>query len=137
MRRALIATAGTVAALVAILEYKSTGTDKLVPVAASSTPSTPGHAKTPATYTGRTIDYRYGDIEVAVTLEAGKITAVNVPVNDAVDGRSEAINSESVPILVREVLAAQGVNIDVVSGATYTSDAFAQSLQAALAKAPK
>jgi uncharacterized protein with FMN-binding domain len=45
------------------------------------------------------------------------------------------INSEAVPVLVQEALAAQGVNFDVVSGATYTSDAFAQSLQSALTAA--
>jgi uncharacterized protein with FMN-binding domain len=54
-----------------------------------------------------------------------------------VDGRSQMINSYAVPILEQEAVAAQGVNINVVSGATFTSDAFAQSLQSALSKAGK
>ncbi len=47
------------------------------------------------------------------------------------------VNSAAVPVLMREAVAAQGVNFDVVSGATFTSDAFAQSLQSALAKASR
>ena len=67
-----------------------------------------------------------------MTLDGHRIVNVTVPQNSAVDGRSAMINSEAVPVLVQEALAAQGVNFDVVSGATYTSDAFAQSLQSAL-----
>ena len=57
-----------------------------------------------------------------------------VPQNNAADGRSQMINSYAVPILEQEAVAAQGVNINVVSGATFTSDAFAQSLQSALSQ---
>ena len=60
-----------------------------------------------------------------------------MPQNDAIDGRSQMINSYAVPILEQEAVAAQGVNINVVSGATFTSDAFAQSLQSALSQAGK
>ena len=79
--------------------------------------------------------YLYGDIQVTVAMSGGRILDVTVPRNDASDVRSAAINSEAVPVLVQEALAAQGSNIDVVTGATYTSDAFAQSLQSALTKA--
>ena len=51
------------------------------------------------------------------------------PRTTPLDGRSQMINSYAVPILEQEAVAAQGVNINVVSGATFTSDAFAQSLQ--------
>ncbi len=79
----------------------------------------------------------YGDIVVNATLRGGRILNVSVPQNDAVDGRSQMINSYAVPILEQEAVAAQGVNINVVSGATFTSDAFAQSLQSALSQAGK
>ena len=155
MRRAVIATAGTVVGLVVLLGYRSegavkgekvdtgsgtstnastgtgtgtrTGTGTTVPRAASSSS---GH-----TYTGQDVFYRYGDIEVAVTLSGSRIVTVTVPQNDASSPYSQTVNSAAVPILVKEAVAAQGVSFDVVSGATYTSDAFAQSLQSALDKA--
>ena len=74
---------------------------------------------------------------VTATLQGSKVVNVGVPQNNAVDGRSQMINSYAVPILEQEAVAAQGVNINVVSGATFTSDAFAQSLQSALSKAGK
>jgi uncharacterized protein with FMN-binding domain len=160
MRRAVIATAGTVAGLVALLGYRSSGavnvqrvsvgTDPSGPAATTTAPTTaaPG-GKTPTTsgpttsgptttgpatrtYNGQLVTYLYGNIEVAVTLDGHRLVNVTVPQNSAIDGRSAMINSEAVPVLIQEALAAQGVNFDVVSGATYTSDAFAESLQSAL-----
>jgi uncharacterized protein with FMN-binding domain len=110
----------------------------------SSAPTTapPGRGQAPATgpsatrtYDGQLVTYLYGNIEVAVTLDGSRMVNVTVPQNSAIDGRSAMINSQAVPVLVQEALAAQGVNFDVVSGATYTSDAFAQSLQTALSAA--
>jgi uncharacterized protein with FMN-binding domain len=71
-------------------------------------------------------------VQVQVTVSAGKlvdVTALQLP-NDR--SRSVQISRYAAPILRREVLAAQGTQIDSVSGASYTSDAYAQSLQAAL-----
>jgi uncharacterized protein with FMN-binding domain len=110
--------------------------------APSTTPSStigapPSTATAEHTYTGQEIQYIYGDIVVAATLQNGKIANISVPQNDATDGRSQMINSYAVPILEQEAVTAQGVNINVVSGATFTSDAFAQSLQTALTRAGK
>ena len=151
MRRAVIATAGTVVGLVVLLGYRSegavkgekadigsgtstststsagAGTGTTVPTAASSSSD--------HTYTGQDVFYRYGDIEVAVTLSGSRIVTVSVPQNDASSPYSQTVNSAAVPVLVKEAVAAQGVSFDVVSGATFTSDAFAQSLQSALDKA--
>jgi uncharacterized protein with FMN-binding domain len=173
MRRAVIATAGTVAGLVALLGYRSSGTVNVQRVSVGTAPSGPpattspgttaplatGPGTTPTTlapsppttaapaggqppttaatrtYDGQLVTYLYGNIEVAVTLDGDRIVNVTVPQNSAIDGRSAMINSEAVPILIQEALAAQGINFDVVSGATYTSDAFAQSLQTALTTA--
>jgi uncharacterized protein with FMN-binding domain len=169
MRRAIVATAGTVVGLVALLGYKSSGPHSLpkvevggqkAPVAetappttassstgasSSSTPATtappttaaPKTAAAERTYTGQDVQYLYGDIVVTATLRDGRIVNVSVPQNNAIDGRSQMINSYAVPILEQEVMTAQGVNINVVSGATFTSDAFAQSLQSALSQAGK
>jgi uncharacterized protein with FMN-binding domain len=67
-----------------------------------------------------------------------KITGVRVPVYPNHTDRSVFINEQAIPMLVQEVLTAQfNPNIDLVSGATDTSYAFAQSLQAALLAAKK
>ena len=74
----------------------------------------------------------FGVVQVRITLTNGKITAataVRYPDNES---RSAEISSYSIPVLSREVLQAQGSSIAVVSGATYTSEAYAQSVQAAL-----
>jgi uncharacterized protein with FMN-binding domain len=160
MRRAMIATAGTVVGLVLLLGYRSEGAVKVdkVDAGAGTSSTSPGtnttigsgtnagtntattvptaaSSSSDRTYTGQDVSYRYGDIEVAVTVDGSRIVTVSVPQDDAFSPYSQTVNSAAVPILVREAVAAQGLNFDVVSGATYTSDAFAQSLQSALDKA--
>lgn len=176
MRRALIATAGTVAAVVAILQYKSSGTFKvggqLLPAASpsaatsapsavtsapaattGSSPSSSSSGSSPATtaptkapaptggpngqFTGTDVTYTYGEIEARLTFRNGRITSVSYPIETAPDARSEMINSQALPILTQELLSAQSLHIDGVSGATFTSNAFAQTVQAALSKAGK
>jgi uncharacterized protein with FMN-binding domain len=67
-----------------------------------------------------------------------KITGVPVPVYPDHTGRSVFISQNAIPMLIGEVLKGQyDPNIDMISGATYTSQAFIQSLQAALLKAKK
>jgi uncharacterized protein with FMN-binding domain len=157
MRRAVIATAGTVVGLVLLLGYRSEGAVKVAKVDAGAgtgststntgtstgtntgtgtgtTLPTAASSSSDRTYTGQDVSYRYGDIEVAVIVDGSRIVTVSVPQDDAFSPYSQTVNSAAVPILVREAVAAQGLNFDVVSGATYTSDAFAQSLQSALDK---
>ena len=86
------------------------------------------------TYDGSVVNTRYGPVEVEITVSNGKIlsaTAIALPSG----GRSGAISRYVAPILSSEAVAAQSSNIDLVSGATYTSDAYAQSLQSALDQA--
>jgi uncharacterized protein with FMN-binding domain len=157
MRRAVIATAGTVVGLVLLLGYRSEGAVKVEKVSAgtgtgtgTATTTAPGtgtgtgtgttvptgaSSSSDRTYTGEDVSYRYGDIVVAVTLQGNRIVTVTVPQDNAFSQYSQTVNSAAVPVLEREAVAAQGINFDVVSGATYTSDAFAQSLQSALDKA--
>ena len=74
-------------------------------------------------------------MQLAVTLSKGKITAVKALQTPSGDGRSQQIASYAVPQLTNETLEAQNARIDTVSGATYTSDGYVQSLQSALDKA--
>ena len=88
---------------------------------------------------------RYGALQVAITVKktttgkkvTRKITAVSVPVYPDHTGRSQYISENAIPILRSEALQAQSARIDLVSGATYTSEAFANSLQSAILKARK
>jgi uncharacterized protein with FMN-binding domain len=74
----------------------------------------------------------FGVVQVQIRLTNGKITAVGELSVPNGDSHSSQISSFSIPILRQEVLAAQGSAINAVSGATYTSVAYAQSVQAAI-----
>ena len=74
----------------------------------------------------------FGVVQVRLTLTNGKITSISAVQAPEADPHSAQISQFSIPILGQEVLSAQGASIDAVSGATYTSNAYAQSVQAAL-----
>ncbi len=103
-----------------------------VPASASSTP--PGAASS-ATYTGAAENTRYGVVQVKITVAGKRITNVAFAQLTAFDDRSAQINSDAAPILLQETLDAQSAQIDVVSGASYTSQGYMQSLQSALDQA--
>ncbi|MGG5260938.1 FMN-binding protein [Phycicoccus avicenniae] len=87
------------------------------------------------TVTGDAVQTRFGPVQVEITVAGGKITksvVTQVPWNDRKD---QEINSYAVPILNDEAVQAQSADIDMVSGATYTSDGYIQSLQSAIDKA--
>jgi uncharacterized protein with FMN-binding domain len=103
--------------------------------AATAAPSSgSSKAATNETLTGSTVSTRYGDVQVQVTISNGSITAVTA-LQLPSGGRSGQISSYVEPILSSEAMTAQSANIDVVSGATYTSEAYQNSLQSALDKA--
>ena len=81
------------------------------------------------TKTGTAINYRYGTVQVSVTKASGKITAVNLLQEGATGGRQGAF-----PYLVDYAIQANGSSFGNLGGATYTTDAFKQSLESALAK---
>jgi uncharacterized protein with FMN-binding domain len=80
------------------------------------------------------VQYRYGELELEVTVTGGRITNVRPAIDAAFDPRSSQVNSYAEPLLESQTLQAQGANINGVSGATFTSQAYVQSLQAALDK---
>ena len=77
----------------------------------------------------------YGDVQVRVTLNGSKIVDVQALKLPSDRSRSARISNAAGPILRTEALKAQSANIDIVSGATYTSESYAQSLQGALDRA--
>lgn len=100
---------------------------------ASSQSTTTGYKD--GTYTGSSQTGVYDTIQVAITISGGKITSVNTPVLIGDSGHSNMINSYAVPQLNQEVITAQSAQIDGVSGASYTTQAYTQSLQSALDQA--
>ncbi len=83
------------------------------------------------TFTGSVVQNPFGQVQVQITMVSGKITAVTA-LQLPTHGRSGFISQDVGPILQGEALSAQSSNIDLVSGATYTSEAYAQSLQSAI-----
>jgi uncharacterized protein with FMN-binding domain len=96
---------------------------------------TPTTASPPTkrTATGAAVNYNYGVLSVSVTVAGNKITKVGIAsLDDGGNFRSQSIDQQSIPILEQQALQAQSANIQGVSGASYTSAGFAQSLQSAL-----
>jgi uncharacterized protein with FMN-binding domain len=72
---------------------------------------------------------------VQITVQSGKITKVTILQQPNGNRRDAEINDQAVPILIDETIQAQSANIDMVSGATVTSEGYVESLQAALDEA--
>jgi uncharacterized protein with FMN-binding domain len=98
----------------------------------SSSPSSSSGTKT---YTGSVASTRWGPVQVEITVTTGKITGVTVLQQPNGNPKDDEINDYALPILVQDTLSAQSADIDMVSGATVTSDGYLQSLQAALDEA--
>jgi len=87
------------------------------------------------TVTGSVASTRWGPVQVSITVADGKIAAVDVPQYPTGNGKDRQINASALPILTKETLSAQSADIDMVSGATVTSEGYVQSLQSALDQA--
>lgn len=102
------------------------------PTKPTATPAKPAAVRTIA---GDAVDTRYGPVQVQVSLKGSTMTAITMLQIPDQQRRDIEINNYAVPILTAEALQAQSVQIDMVSGATYTSEGYLQSLQSALDKA--
>ena len=116
--------------------------------ATTTTTTTPVHSATttsPTTTTtvptttrtviGTAVNYSYGTLAVSVTGSASHISNVSIAsISDGGDSRSQSIDEYAIPLLESQALSAQSANIQGVSGASYTSAGFEQSLQSALLK---
>jgi uncharacterized protein with FMN-binding domain len=95
-----------------------------------------GRRSAPAVTTlGALERYGYGELAARVSISGGRITGITVPVLRTAEQYSQQLAVQVIPTLRSEVLAAQSARINAVSGATYTSQAYALSVQAALDKA--
>ncbi|MDQ1708618.1 MAG: hypothetical protein QOG49_3 [Frankiaceae bacterium] len=103
--------------------------------AATKAPATAAPATTKKTVSGQTVDTRYGPVQVQVSLSGATITDIRALQLPSDRRRSAEISQGAEPLLRQEALTAQSARIDTVSGATYTSDGYAQSLQSALDQA--
>lgn len=84
------------------------------------------------TVTGPVVSTRWGTVQVEIRVEGGQLSDVTALQLPGGDQRSASISSRVAPTLRSQALSAQSAAIDGVSGATYTSVAYARSLQAAL-----
>ncbi len=102
-----------------------------VPVVPTPTKKSQGQYKD-GTYTGPEVDAFYGLVQVQAIVQNGRISKVQFLDYPNDRRTSVRINTVAVPYLQSEAVQAQSANVDIISGATLTSEAFAQSLQTAL-----
>jgi uncharacterized protein with FMN-binding domain len=86
------------------------------------------------TASGKLENYGYGELGVTVTTDGSKITDIAVSTFKTIDQYSQGLEQQVVPILKGEAIKAQSAQISALTGATYTSEAYAYSLQSALDK---
>jgi len=106
-----------------------------VPKSTAPRTTTPTTAAATRTVTGDPVDNQYGTVQVQVTLRGNTITDITELQMPSDRQRSAEISSIAGPELRQEALQAQSGQIDLLSGATFTSESYAQSLQSALDKA--
>lgn len=154
MKRSTIVTLGTLAGVAGVLGFNPDAPNMSASSTTSAKSSSTGSASTKAkaaatpaatteavvaapattsgTINGKTIQTRFGPIQLSATVANGQLTsikALQVPSND---GRSLQISNYSIPQLTDQAISAQSASIQGVSGATYTTQGYKQSLQSIL-----
>ncbi|MGI8329803.1 FMN-binding protein [Actinomadura scrupuli] len=138
MLRAAVTTSATVAGIILLLSLKPHQVTPAPTATTSSGTTSTAQRKAPSTrpatgtFKGNIVPTRYGPVQVAITMNAGKLTKVTVLRAPNENGRDRAIASFALPQLTDEALSAGTAKIDSVSGATYTSQGYITSLQSAL-----
>lgn len=118
-----------------------TSTPKPTPTTTPAPVSVPPPAPKPTgqykdgTYTGSVADAYYGNVQVQAIVQSGKLADVKFLDYPQTHQTSVYINSQAMPYLKQEAIQAQSANVNIVSGATFTSQAFIQSLASALSQA--
>ncbi len=163
MKRApLLVLAGTVAGFVGVLTFHTRPVSATTPgipqpagtpstSSAASSSAAPGRSAGPAptpavaggnttgghvarSVVGQSVQFGYGVLDVRVTVSGNHITDISVPNLRTAEPTSQQISEQAIPMLRSEVLSAQSASVNGISGATYTSQAYVQSLQTALDK---
>lgn len=101
----------------------------------ASTKNSPAVSYKDGTYTGKVADAYYGNIQVAVVISSGKISNVNFLQHPNDNPTSSYINQQADPYLKQEAIQSQNSNVSIITGATFSSEAFIQSLASALNQA--
>ncbi len=89
------------------------------------------------TYNGSVADAYYGSVQVSATIQNGLISDVNFLQSPNDNPNSIYVNQQAMPYLKQEAIKAQSANVNIITGATLTSQAFIQSLTSALSQALK
>jgi len=133
MKRSAIVIAATAAGLALTLSFRPHSTGATSATLATLTTGTPSVAGAQTVVgSDQALAGGLGDIQVKVTVKNGKLVGVGMAQMNLHGPQSQQISSGVIPTLEQQTLAANGGPIQGVSGATYTSQAYARSLQAAL-----
>jgi uncharacterized protein with FMN-binding domain len=108
------------------------GSGSASPGRSSTTTTAPSSGAGTTTYDGPAVRTRFGNVQVRITVQNGRITDVTTLQVPDSTGKDQAINSRAVPVLRQQVLSAQSADIAGVSGATVTTDGYEESLQSAI-----
>lgn len=154
MKRVISSLVATIASLVVLLGFKTHAPEVAAPSASTASSSVASGASSATTVlstrssatatssvggsrtvTGDAASTRWGPVQVRVALSGSRITAVDVLAYPKSNPRDVSINEVAVPRLISQALAAQSAEVAGVSGATYTTQGFIESLQSALARA--
>jgi uncharacterized protein with FMN-binding domain len=134
MKRSLIAIGATAAGIAAVVAYRPHSQPTSAAALSHLTAGNSRHVAGAQTVVGsdQQLAGGLGDIQVKVTASNGKITSVGMAQMNPHGPQSQQISQNVIPQLEQQTLASNGASIQGVSGATYTSQAYARSLQAAL-----
>jgi uncharacterized protein with FMN-binding domain len=116
-------------------ELASSSNDSVSTNTASSTSDLDANALTDGNYTGSQETTPFGDLKISIIVENGKISDITFITLPEDDNHSASLNRQASTKLESQTIAAQSADIDGVSGATYTSDAYIESLQSAIDQA--
>ena len=126
MKRALLFTGGALGGLGTVVVLAP-------PNLTSAPPSVEPNGSAAATFLGDAVNTRYGNVQVKIIVENGKI--IDAQAVQAPSGNSDRYTQKAVPVLREQTIAAQSANIQGVSGASFTSYGWYTSLASAIAKA--
>ena len=98
------------------------------PLAAAPKPAVPAAV----TVNGSSVDTQYGPVQVQIVIQAGRVVTAHAIDYPHGGDQSDSINAQAVPVLNREAVGVSAARIDTVSGATFTSQGYRESLQSAL-----
>jgi len=132
VRRAIAALVVTAAAVVLLVRFQTHPPPEPPPPASAAKAPAPAPRPGVKVGTGPLLTTPFSSIQVRAELTRGRLTGVRTLSLSGADAHTRSINARAEPLLREEALRAGSARIDVVSGATYTSESWIQSLRAAM-----